>query len=370
MPGIKGSKVLSLSLSAAMMVSMLGLAGCGDRDNGNRNVRTNSVRDGVNGGMEGGLNRYGVLSNGTDGTNLRGEGAGMTHNMRVDRRLSQRISEMTDVDTAHVVIDGRNAYVAVTTPGSKSKANTYGAKSFGANERTRDMGGTRVHGMTGTRAPYTTSGTAPGITGNGTRDLPSRVTDNGPSDRDRGLYGTLGTGSYGMVRGLTNATRDVGRGVGDIARGAGDVVRGTGNTLERGAENLTGRTTAPTHNMAPSNRTAPSSNVVGSPNDTLPSALKHKISNKVKQYAPSVERVYISTHPEFVNRLSTYSNGNGSMINEAGSDFTNFMDRIFPGSRQSLTGRPANPAGYGPMNGTTNNTGRNGSMTAPSGMQR
>ncbi|QLG36691.1 hypothetical protein HW560_00040 [Paenibacillus sp. E222] len=62
----------------------------------------------------------------------------------------------------------------------------------------QDMGGLRVHGGNGTMSPYSTSGIAPGLNTNA-------ATDRSHMGNDRSIYGTMGTGSYGMMRGLTNS---------------------------------------------------------------------------------------------------------------------------------------------------------------------
>lgn len=130
MPGTK--KVISFTISAALLASMAALTGCGNADH---NVRTNSTRynaqsthhmDGVNRyGMDG-VNRYGVKSNGMDGMALN-ENANRTghpvRNLQVDRNLSKRISEMPDVKSATVLVGERHAYVAVSL---KDQANGTG----------------------------------------------------------------------------------------------------------------------------------------------------------------------------------------------------------------------------------------------------
>ncbi|AIW41365.1 YhcN/YlaJ family sporulation lipoprotein [Paenibacillus polymyxa] len=313
MPGTK--KVISFTISAALLASMAALTGCGNADH---NVRTNSTRynaqsthhmDGVNRyGMDG-VNRYGVKSNGMDGMALN-ENANRTEhpvrNLQVDRNLSKRISEMPDVKSATVLVGERHAYVAVslkdqangTGVGAPSVDGTPSANSIGRNGNVPS-----VNGVNGTRGNRTTDTTTPGMTDNG-------VTGNGtPARRDDGLFGTMGTGSYGMLRGLTDNNR-----------------ANTGNTTIEGA------------------RTA------YEPSD----AVKSRIANKVKQFAPSIEQVYVSANPDFVKQATdfTHSVQNGHPIRGLSNEMVDVIERVFP-TPAAGTNRPMeNTAPTRPQNHT------------------
>ncbi|ALA43636.1 MULTISPECIES: YhcN/YlaJ family sporulation lipoprotein [Paenibacillus] len=313
MPGTK--KVISFTISAALLASMAALTGCGNADH---NVRTNSTRynaqsthhmDGVNRyGMDG-VNRYGVKSNGMDGMALN-ENANRTghpvRNLQVDRNLSKRISEMPDVKSATVLVGERHAYVAVslkdqangTGVGAPSVDGTPSANSIGRNGNVPS-----VNGVNGTRGNRTTDTTTPGMTDNG-------VTGNGtPARRDDGLFGTMGTGSYGMLRGLTDNNR-----------------ANTGNTTIEGA------------------RTA------YEPSD----AVKSRIANKVKQFAPSIEQVYVSANPDFVKQATdfTHSVQNGHPIRGLSNEMVDVIERVFP-TPAAGTNRPMeNTAPTRPQNHT------------------
>ncbi|ODB60924.1 YhcN/YlaJ family sporulation lipoprotein [Paenibacillus polymyxa] len=313
MPGTK--KVISFTISAALLASMAALTGCGNADH---NVRTNSTRynaqsthhmDGVNRyGMDG-VNRYGVKSNGMDGMALN-ENANRTghpvRNLQVDRNLSKRISEMPDVKSATVLVGERHAYVAVslkdqangTGVGAPSVDGTPSANSIGRNGNVPS-----VNGVNGTRGNRTTDTTTPGMIDNG-------VTGNGtPARRDDGLFGTMGTGSYGMLRGLTDNNR-----------------ANTGNTTIEGA------------------RTA------YEPSD----AVKSRIANKVKQFAPSIEQVYVSANPDFVKQATdfTHSVQNGHPIRGLSNEMVDVIERVFP-TPAAGTNRPMeNTAPTRPQNHT------------------
>lgn len=90
---------ISMSVSAALLLGLVSITGCGTNTAEKSNVQTNSVR-GVNDG------RIGVNS-------VRGG----THNitkMEVSQELADRIAAMPEVRSANVMLAGKSAYVAVT----------------------------------------------------------------------------------------------------------------------------------------------------------------------------------------------------------------------------------------------------------------
>ncbi len=94
---------ISMSVSAALLLGLGSITGCGTNTAEKTNVQTNSVR-GVNDG------RVGVNS-------VRGGTTMGTHNitkMEVSQGLADRIAAMPEVRTANVMLAGKNAYVAVT----------------------------------------------------------------------------------------------------------------------------------------------------------------------------------------------------------------------------------------------------------------
>jgi hypothetical protein len=297
MPGAK--KVITLSVSAALIASMFGIAGCGNRDNGN-GVRTQSTRYGVTDTNR--INRFGV--NSTDmRNNLAPNAVGNRNldNMRYSAELSRRISEMNGIRNATVLVNDNSAYVAVSQEGQRG-TNT------SMRERTTDLGNMGVRGITGTRAPYTTSGTTPGLTGNNYGPAsPRSVAD------DNGLDGTSGTGTLGLMRGMVNNTNRNG-------------YNGTMNGTDTGA--YTGRNTDTT---------------------ALPSSIRNKVANKIKQFAPHIQNVYVSNDPDFVTRMGGYARdlGNGLPFSGMSNDFQTLTDRLFP---TGTTGTD----GFGPRPGTMN----------------
>ncbi|KJD38779.1 hypothetical protein QD46_17365 [Paenibacillus polymyxa] len=319
MPGTK--KVISFTISAALLASMAALTGCGNADH---NVRTNSTRynaqstqhmDGVNRyGLDGvnrmdGVNRYGVKSNGMDGMSLNENGNRTGHpirNLQVDRNLSKRISEMPDVKSATVLVGERHAYVAVSL---KDQANGTGvnAPSIDGTPSANSIGGNgnvpSVNGVNGTRGNRTTGTTTPGMTDNGVTGIGT------PARRDDGLYGTMGTGSYGMLRGLTN----------------------NNNRTDNGNNTIEGARTA------------------YEPSD----AVKSRIANKIKQFAPSIEQVHVSANPDFVKQTSDFTRSvqNGHPIRGLSNEMVDVIERVFPTSAAD-TNRPMQNTPTRPQNNT------------------
>ncbi|MDP1511469.1 YhcN/YlaJ family sporulation lipoprotein [Paenibacillus sp. CMAA1739] len=341
MPGTK--KVISLTISAALLASMATLTGCGTA---NHNVRTNATRyntqsthhlDGVNRyGLDGvnrldgtnrldgvnrmdGVNRYGVKSNGINGVPLN-ENANRTghpvRNLQVDRNLSKRISEMPDVKSATVLVGERHAYVAVSLKdqGNGTGVGTPGHNGTPSTNIGRNGNVPSVNGVTGTRGDRTTGTTTPGMTDNG-------LTGTGtPARRDDGLYGTMGTGSYGMIRGLADGTRTDGART-DGTRTDGTTVEGARTAYEPSA---------------------------------LTEDVKSRIANKVKQFAPSIEQVYVSANPEFIKHTTDLSRNvqNGHPVRGLSNQLVDVLERVFPthaaGTNHPTLNTPTRPQNHTP----------------------
>ncbi|MEC0126200.1 YhcN/YlaJ family sporulation lipoprotein [Paenibacillus pabuli] len=296
MPAAKKATAISLSLSTAIFV-MAGLTGCGTNTRDNNNLHTQSVRHEVKG-----INRYGVESNGMDGIRAKSYRMHNVTDLKESHELAKRISEMKEVKSAKVMLSDRNAYVAVRladghTGKLESKMNgTHGNRANGTmrtESLNQDMGGMRVNGDNGTRSPYSTSGIAPGLNTNA-------ATDRSHMGNDRSIYGTMGTGSYGMMRGLTNS---------------GNANNGNARSMSDGHYGMKSETSR-----------------VDSTDDNTPEEIKSKISAKIKQFAPNIENVYVSSNPEFVEHVEGYATDirNGKPVSGMIDTFQSMVERIFP----------------------------------------
>ncbi|WP_336765401.1 YhcN/YlaJ family sporulation lipoprotein [Paenibacillus sp. USHLN196] len=297
MPAVKKATAITLSLSTAIFV-MAGLTGCGTNRDAN-NMHTQSVREQANG-----INRYGVETNGMDGIRAQSYRMHNVTDLKSSEELAKRITEMKEVQSARVMLTDRNAYVAVRLADghagkldSKSNGRTsmlsgtmrnHASDTMRGGNMNHDMGGMRVNGGSGTMSPYSTSGIAPGLN-------TDSATDRGHMGNDRSIYGTMGTGTIGMMRGLTNS--------------------GKARTTDEGRYGMQneGRRTDST-------------------DDNTSDEIKGKISAKIKQFAPNIENVYVSANPEFVEHVENYATDmrNGKPVSGMIDTFQSMVERIFP----------------------------------------
>lgn len=63
--------------------------------------------------------------------------------------------------------------------------------------------------------------------------------------------------------------------------------------------------------------------------------IEKKIANTVRHTDTSIDRVYVSTNPNFVNRVNQYAQdvGNGRPVQGFGQQFGELVNRIFPNAR-------------------------------------
>ncbi|MDU2241384.1 MAG: YhcN/YlaJ family sporulation lipoprotein [Paenibacillus sp.] len=182
---MRGAKVVNLSLSAALLAGVALVAGCGD-GNDNNNVRTQSLR---------GNNRNYDVNSLNQGNRLFSRSAGNGQDQRIrslrySPALSNKVAQLRDVQTAHVVVTDRDAYVGVTLHGNNTTGRTtaYGMqRPNGIGLGTTNVGGpyggdygTRGAGdnglARGTPSGYTTGNGALGAgTDNVSQDVKNRI---------------------------------------------------------------------------------------------------------------------------------------------------------------------------------------------------
>ncbi|MCM3700440.1 YhcN/YlaJ family sporulation lipoprotein [Paenibacillus macerans] len=358
MPGAK-SKIVNLSLSAALLAGMIGVAGCGDGTAKN-NVRTQSVRNNVN-------RNYDVNSL-SDGNRLFSRSAGNGQDQRIrslrySPALSNKVAQLGDVQTAHVVVTDRDAYVAVTLHGNNAvrgntagRTTTYGMRSTGIGAGTTNAGGPYGAGY-GTRGAGN-NGLARGLTGpNATGGLFGTRNNNwfGMGTNPAGT-GTAGTTGYGTTPGYGTTGTTGTTGYGTTGTVPGTMYNGTGNmgmsSLNRGGGTTTIYGTGPRTGVGTFNGVGTGRyNVNGTVTDNVPQDVKDRIAHVVKQTAPHIRNVYVSGNPDFVTNMGNYatqSRGGGTLNNFIG-DFQTMINRIFPGRAGTMTG----PNGYTPTGPNT-----------------
>lgn len=363
------AKVVSLSLSATLIAGLVGVTGCGPRTDNNmrsqslrnvnqRNYNVNSLRDG---------NRN-LTRNLGDGQSER------INSLKYSPALSNKVSQLSEVQSAHVVVTDRDAYVAVTLHDQRhgrsvgqgrGMTSNYGTTSHGATNIMNTPSGLANYGRTPGTVNYGTTGygTANYGTGYGTGygsgfDMGSGAMNPGTYGNN---YGPRGTGNDGLGRGIMGRS--------GVAGSLFDTTRGNRGMTGTGRTDGLGMTTR--------NRNA---NVVdGTGNgsvvglgtgtgaalvDNVPQTVKDKISAAVKKTAPHIRNVHVSGHQEFVNHVSNYATHSrgGATLQGYVTDFEQLVNRIFPGRAGTMTG----PSGYRNTN-VPRSTGTTGTGTGISG---
>ncbi|WP_211746445.1 YhcN/YlaJ family sporulation lipoprotein [Paenibacillus sp. Marseille-Q4541] len=270
MPGMRKTKVVTLSLSTAILM-MSALTGCGTTTT-DHGVKTKSVRN-YSTEMNR-ADRYGI-NYGMNGINPDRASVHRTTNLSASNQLSKAVSEMNGVGKAHVLLTDHNAYVAVSL---KEGVQAQSTRHHNRNQMNQNLGSLGVNDV-GTRAPYTTSGIAPGLRSN----------------------------SYSQ----SNM-------VGDNANGP----RGAGGIFNPNSVRMKSTKGPGTYSKM---------------NDTLAEEkvtdeMKQKIAKKIKQMDPKIKNVYVSANPDFVQRAEGYATDltNGKPISGVVGEFQIMMDRIFP----------------------------------------
>ncbi|MFD1178270.1 YhcN/YlaJ family sporulation lipoprotein [Paenibacillus puldeungensis] len=326
---MRGLKVLNLSLSAALLVGTVGIAGCGyNRDN---KVRTQNVRNNT-------ARTYDVNSL-TDGHRMFTRSAGHGHDERIrslrySRALSNTVAQMRDVKTADVVLTDRDAYVAVTLNGNFTGRTT----NFGTMQTPTSFG----RGTTNVAGPYGADYGTRGVGDDGLgRGLLGRTGMNATENAalDSGYTRGLGTGMSSRSGSMypSNMGPNVTRGIGTTGTGT----TGTGTNADM-------LTTDNYNSYSYNNYSAYKPTIT----DYVPQHLKDSIEATVKKSAPHIRNVYVSGDREFVSRMGTYTMGtrNGGTLHNVIDEFQLMIQRVFPGRTGTMTG----PNGYTP---TSPNTG-------------
>ncbi|MNI48512.1 Sporulation lipoprotein [compost metagenome] len=171
---MRGAKVVSLSLSAALLAGTVGLTACGN-GTGTNNVKTQSVRN-----NDGRYNVNSLPQNRMFTRNTNGQ-QNKINSMRYSAALSNRVAQLKEVQSAHVVVTDRDAYVAITRHGSHNGITTHGA---GVTTRSNGLASPN-HGTI-----------ANGVTNRGTTNV------SGPYGADYGTRGIADNGLAGSSSGI------------------------------------------------------------------------------------------------------------------------------------------------------------------------
>jgi hypothetical protein len=292
-----------------LIAGLTGLTGCANNaDNNRNNIRTTDVRDNVRNDMD--------LRN--------------TNRLTVSARAARNVEGLAEVDRAHVIMRGNNAYVAVRlnnragTPGTSitGNNNTGTNGNYTANRRT--PGNTTINGTPGTTGITGIGGTTAGMNGVGT----TGVTGNRGGDNTDNRIITGNTGTTGNTPGPGTGTA----GTNNIYGGAGH--NGTAGIGNISNNNGTSGTPGTYSKAGTSGMTGTRGNNHGG-YSRVDTAFEQRVADQVRKADRNVHRVYVSTDANFFTQMNTYSNDIRNGRNRDGilRNFTNSVRGMFPNNR-------------------------------------
>lgn len=292
------SKFLRLSLSAALLTSVVGMTGCGM--NAKSNIRTQNVRNDQNHMRPYSTNEAGRYN------------AGYHHigSMRFSSALSTQVAKLPGVRAAHVVLTDRDAYVAVRL--MENNGTSYNTKSYNRNS-------TNSYGLNGTTDMNNIRGNRGGS---------GIVSDIGRAGRDVGR-GVVDTGRD-IVGGAANTGRNVVNDIGGTGRNMMNDMTGRGNAGNSRMNSYSGTGTGTGMGM---NRNNMNNNNMGTNQEQVPQHVRNEITRLIKKSSKSVQNVYISSDESFMNEVEGYSTNSrdgGGVIQDTMTGFERLVNRIFP----------------------------------------
>ncbi|MGG0823987.1 YhcN/YlaJ family sporulation lipoprotein [Paenibacillus turicensis] len=278
------SKFLRLSLSAALLTSVVGMTGCGM--NAKSNIRSQNVRNDQNHMRPYSTNEAGRYN------------AGYHHigSMRFSSALSTQVAKLPGVRAAHVVLTDRDAYVAVRLMenNNTSRTNSYNRSN------------TNSYGL------------------NGTTDMNNMYGNRGGNS----IAGDIGRAGRDVGRGVVDTGRDI---VGGVANTGRNVVNDIGNTGRNMMNDMTGRGNSGNTRMNSYNGTGTGTGM-GMNQDQVPQNVRDEITRLIKRSNKVVQNVYISSDESFMNEVEGYSTNSrgGNVIQDTMTGFERLVNRIFP----------------------------------------
>ncbi|RFU63850.1 YhcN/YlaJ family sporulation lipoprotein [Peribacillus glennii] len=233
-------------LSCALFLS--GLAGCNNNDD-------NNAADNNDGN--------GQIQTARVGNNNEGNGNNNDRSMRVAHRAERNIERMGQVDQAHVILANNNAYVAVRLQDDRNSGQNGGGRGT---DNGTDAG----------------IGTGYGL-GNGTNTADDEEDGNITRNGGGNGFANAGETDNGKGRALNNGTTGTRANQND--NGGNDTGGGQNGDGENGG-NDTGNITY----------------------SEISTAFEQQIADQVRAADNKVHRVYVSSNPEFFDRMTTYAN--------------------------------------------------------------
>lgn len=323
---------IGMSVSAALLLGMVSLAGCGANDSAKGNdMHTNSVRGNKNGRIQ---------TNSVQGNTF--------DNMKMSQELADRIAALPEVGKANVVLAGKAAYVAV----SLDRANG------GISAKSTDQKHSYNHGGDlgiGTSGLLSGSGRPIGMnSGNGNGNGNGHGNGHGNGSENGNGNGSTGTGMNGKRGSVTGTPGMTGTG-GSMAgipksRTGTGTVGGTGmanpenypgngnngilsgNELTNGPRMQQGTNGNMDRGMGMRSVAPNNSNQMSGANEDVTRDMKDKIAAVVKKNNSNIKNVYVSANPDFVERAEFYAQEvrAGHPLKGFANEFRTMVERIFP----------------------------------------
>jgi hypothetical protein len=297
---------LSTSVTAALLLGMVSLTGCGTNNSANStDVQPNSVRGTHDGRIQ--VNSVRNNNNSYD-------------KMEMSQELADRVAAMPEVSTANVMVVGTSAYVAVKLDETNGKPNTLGTNNRTYNNGNRFQNNTSGM-LSGTGGPMTNGmGAGNGTGGRGTVNGTPGMTGMGGSMNGIPQSNT-GTGTVGGA-GTANPGAYPGNGGNGILSGSNYT---DGTRMKRDIDDSMG-TGIGTRSVAPNNSYQMNNN-----ND-LTTDMKDRIASVVRKQNTGIRNVYVSANPDFVERADYYAQEfrAGHPLKGFAKEFGTMVERIFP----------------------------------------
>ncbi len=349
------SKALNLTVSAALLLSMAAVAGCGNANDGNT-TRTNNVDGG----------RVGVKSVRNNNLHVRNTQQHDLTNLKYSKTLSKKVSDISGVGPAHVFVTNHTAYVSLSKDGANT--NSIDGHVTGLSTPNRYTDGRTTTGMNRTNVRNRTFGTSSTgsvgllnnmargterVVGNTTRAV-ENTTGLGRTADNRGFgvngtttHGGFGGSNYNTLNGTrtnglmgTNGTRTDGL----MGTRTDGFMGGTRTDGLMGTDGL--RTNSLTGTRGTTNNTYMGTGINGVPYGTynnnnmgmmstreeVPQHVHNEITNKIRKTAPHISQVYVSADEGFYQHARRFGT-DGRAANTVGTlsrDFGTWINRVFP----------------------------------------
>ncbi|WP_310830011.1 YhcN/YlaJ family sporulation lipoprotein [Paenibacillus pedocola] len=297
---------LSTSVTAALLLGIVSLTGCGTNNSANStDVQPNSVR----GTHDGRIQVNSVRNNNS------------YDKMEISQELADRVADMPEVSTANVMVVGTSAYVAVKLDETNGKPNTLGTNKIRTYNNGNGFQNNTSGLLSGSGRPMSNGMDA----GNG---IGRRGTVNGTPGMT-GMGGSMtgvpqsytGTGTVGGT-GTANPEAYPGNG-GNGVLSSSNYTDGT--RMKRDIDDSMG-TGIGTRSVAPNN------SYQMTDNNDLTTDMKDRIASVVKKQNTGIKNVYVSANPDFVERADYYAQEfrAGHPLKGFAKEFGTMVERIFP----------------------------------------